>query len=217
MTDIQTPDQDGFWQNFKKERRKEPIRFFTMLIALASFLISSSALVGTAIGLRFVYLQFINVREQIAGLHESLDLQSYSAINSQVSEIDKVFIDQPGLRPYFYENQAWPKKAATRSKITSVAERKLDLFDFWFMSARHMDRKQYDMVSWKNYFISSFRNSRVLCDVLHAELDQYQDELRAIAGKSGCANITPRNLKVLDQLDSYFPTRTSFAPDNSGP
>jgi hypothetical protein len=205
MTDIQSPEPDGFWQTFRKERREEPIRFFTMLIALSSFAI-------TVIGLGFVFFQFVNVRQQITALHESLDLQSYSAINSQVSEIDKVFIDKPELRPYFYQNQAWPKDAATQGQLTSVAERKLDLFDFWFMSARHMDRKQYDMVSWKNYFVSSFRNSRVLCDVLRTEQGQYQDELRAIASQSGCANIAPRNPEVLVELEKYFPARTSFGP-----
>ena len=103
-----------------------------MLIAGLSLILTSTALV-------FVYLQVTNVKAQIGGVHQqvrrledSLDLQSYGAVNNQISELDRIFIDRPELRPFFYENRDWPSKKLLRDRVTSVAERKLDFIDFWF-------------------------------------------------------------------------------------
>ncbi len=202
----------SFWASFCRERLKKPTQFISMLIAGLSLILTSTALV-------FVYLQVTNVKAQIGGVHQqvrrledSLDLQSYGAVNNQISELDRIFIDRPELRPFFYENRDWPSKKLLRDRVTSVAERKLDFIDFWFTSALQMNLKRYDMQSWRNYFQRSFKQSRVLCDVLNDEKDDYGEELRSIAFKSGCTIVSPRERKSLDRLEKYFPPRTVFVP-----
>ena len=209
----ETPSKkDSFWASFCRERLKNPTQFISMLIAGLSLILTSTALF-------FVYLQVTNVKSQIDAVHEqvkrleaSLDLQSYGAVNNQISELDKIFVDRPELRPFFYENRDWPTKKLLRDRLTSVAERKLDFIDFWFTSALHMNLKRYDMQSWKNYFQRSFMKSRVLCDVLTDEKDDYGEELRSIALKSGCTTVSPRDRKSLERLEKYFPARTIFVP-----
>lgn len=202
LTDESKPkDTTSFRENLRNERRQEPIRFLTMLIALASFIVTSAALV-------FVSVQASNVKKQIRALNASLDLQSYSAINTQLAEIDNLFIDHPDLRPYFFEGAPWPSEEkpenlTLRRKLTSVAEKKLDFIDFWFMSARHLDLQRSDMVSWRNYFLGSFQNSPILCDVLKDEKEAYGEEVLSIAHKSGCP-IKPRRVESLRVIDDYF-------------
>ncbi|HKQ46410.1 MAG TPA: hypothetical protein VJS47_13555 [Rhizomicrobium sp.] len=209
-----TTETVSFWKKFKQEGREKPTQFLALIAQTTSLFVSITSLMLTVAGLVFVYFQIMNVKEQIVGLRNSLDMQSYSAINTQMSEIDKVFIDQPTLRPYFYKKQPWPDSdEMLRNKLTSVAERKLDFIDFWFTSARHLSLDEYDMVSWRNYFIDSFRNSRILCDVLTDEQSQYGEEIRSIAFKSGkCPGVRPVSLKSLQIVEEYFPPRRVFSP-----
>jgi hypothetical protein len=186
------PTKESFWSLVQQHRKANTIAFLALMIQACSLAIS-------LIGILFVIFQIRNVRE-------SLDSQSYGSINDKLNQIDMVFIQAPELRPYFFDNARWPDEKTAKDKLTAVAEARLDLMDYWFRQASHMNLEAYDMMAWRTFFTNSFQRSQILCDVLRTEQNEYGEPIRSLAQKSGyCPGVTPRDPKSLDRLEEYFP------------
>lgn len=131
--------------------------------------------------------------QQIVELHRALDSQAYSYIQQNLAKMDAVFISNPEMRLYFFEDADWPEATdgnrTLRSKISAVGEATLDTLDFFLAQYGHLQLKNYGLASWQNYLADSFSHSHVLCDVLRQHHREYGRTLRAIATEAGCKDI----------------------------
>jgi len=75
--------------------------------------------------------------------------------------IDKLFLDDPWLRPYFYEDRdlAWWSSGRRRAQVLSVAEVLIDFTDAIAGLRRHGQMSDRDYRNWKTFTESYYRNS----------------------------------------------------------
>jgi hypothetical protein len=116
------------------------------------------------ISLIIIYAQTRAIATQTEHSAASLRSTAYKAITDQEMEIDKLFIEHPKLRPYFYSGQKINEDNPDFAQAEAIAEYELDFFD----SAQHQLEyiavtKDIDMAEWNAYFDDSFRNSPILC------------------------------------------------------
>lgn len=78
--------------------------------------------VGVSIvGIWLVLRQLGQVRETILG-------NAFSNSFAELREIHKIFVDHPGLRPYFFDNESLSRDSEDYQQAKSVAEMYLDAF-----------------------------------------------------------------------------------------
>ena len=117
--------RETFWSLLQQHRKANTISFLALLVQMCSLAIS-------LIGILFIIFQINNV-------HAALDSQSYGSINDKLNEVESIFIQAPDLRPYFFDNKPWPDDETTKNKLWSIAETRLDLMDYWFRQANHLN------------------------------------------------------------------------------
>jgi len=125
--------------------------------------------------------------EQNTKMTDNMRASMYSTILVQTLEMDKVFLANPELRPYFYEGQNVSdvkKDTKAYQKIMTIAEYQLDYFELVGAQLDYIpedkDTKEEQEV-WGQYFADSFAKSPVLCKRLKADPGWYMDRLVKIA------------------------------------
>jgi hypothetical protein len=106
----------------------------------------------SVVGLAFVLWQLRRLRQTIEG-------NAFSSSFSELREIHKVFVDHPGLRPYFFDDEAVSPKSADYQQARAVAEMYLDAFvHMYVLRSRfpedlhhHMDLLIKDMVNRSSF------------------------------------------------------------------
>lgn len=116
----------------------------------------------------------------------------YATMNIQTLEMDKIFLERPYLRPYFYENQDLSKirDEKTRNEVMIVAEYQLDYFDLVMTQLDYIPTDKDsagDQASWIKYFIDSFAKSPALCKRVGDHPDWYMTRLVDLS-KKPCKN-----------------------------
>jgi hypothetical protein len=126
---------------------------------------------------------------QINQASASLQAASYQSIANNTLELDKIFIDKPELRPYFYYGRDINQNEKDYDLVMAVAEFLIDFFDSTLTQLEIMPKdKQLDMPAWKKYFSDSFANSPALCKRLQRNPNWYRPNLIEIASEP-CANM----------------------------
>jgi hypothetical protein len=125
--------------------------------------------------------------QQTTAQVESLRNSSYIAVNSKQLELDSIFIQNPDLRPYFFEKKKIDKNDKNYNKAVSVADYTIDYFDLlysqvdYFLPPR-IDQNQKALNSWKTYIKQSFKLSPILCQRLNEVKDWYTSEFVHFVG-----------------------------------
>lgn len=110
-----------------------------------------------------------------------------SPLKAQQLEIDKIFIEHPDLRKYFYDRAELPEAASHETaQAMAVAEFILDHFAAILPHTTVTGEPLLDTI-WRNYIRDSFANSRVLSLALRQHSDWYPSELRAIEREATAA------------------------------
>jgi len=112
----------------------------------------------------------------------SMKSSMYAIVNTQTLEMDKVFLERPHLRPYFYDNEDLSKirDKKTLREVMSVAEYQLDFFDLVMTQLDYIPTDKdspEDKVTWKKYIVDSFANSPALCKRIADDPDWYMTSL----------------------------------------
>jgi hypothetical protein len=118
----------------------------------------------------------------------NMQASMYATIGTQTLEMDKVFIENPGLRPYFYEDidiiEEKDKDKEKYNQVMAIAEYKVDLFDSIKTQLGYIPKdkdKNEDRATWDSYFADSFDKSPALCRHIHSHGSWYMQDLKSIA------------------------------------
>jgi hypothetical protein len=155
-------------QDLRDERNaKRPSRLLSFMKSFAPYAPVAEVLIG-CIGLITIGILIWQTKVQT----EALQLEATSAIYSGILDLDKIFLEKPELRPYFYEGVVIEPTAVNYDKVLSIAEYKLDLFDLFWQHSDHL-RERQDWVAWKNWISESFAKSPIMCTHLNTIQDMY--------------------------------------------
>lgn len=89
-------------------------------------------------------------------------IATYNSLTSLVLEIDKIFIEYPDLRPYFYNNTPLPAdmQEQDRNRTLAIAELYLDILEcIW---DRQPEFSKEDEASWRDWILDAFSTSPIL-------------------------------------------------------
>ena len=137
------------------------------LISLTISLLGLISIVGGLFSLVFFYRQTREIAIQTQHSHESLQSAAYQAIANHEMEVDRLFIENPRLRPYFFASQEISKISPDYSVAESIADYELDFFDSAQTQLKYLKSlPDVDMQAWQAYFDDSFTNSPILCQRL---------------------------------------------------
>jgi hypothetical protein len=123
---------------------------------------------------------------QASKLTASIDSATWNNVTNQEFALDKLFIDNPSTRKYFYEGVAIQRNDQLYDRVAATAEYMLDFIDTYFSSAQFIQPNTSDPYLWKRYFIHIFSNSPITCEILDARSDEYGDDINELA-KEPCA------------------------------
>ncbi len=102
---------------------------------------------------------------------QSQRITTYRSATDLVLEVDRVFIDHPQLRPYFYEDTVCPAGHLDKNLVDAVAELQLDVLECIWDS-----RDTYTSVdrdSWAQYIREVFAASPAIRDAYSANEGWY--------------------------------------------
>lgn len=145
---------------------------------LASLLLSAIALVS---------LFFISEQVRMSKIQSKAS--NTQTVTGPFLEIDKLFIADPELRPYFYDGQEISEDAPNYQKVLAVAEFQLDVFDTFFTQEDYVTLDTEERQNWVKYMGDSFHTSPALCRRLNPAQDWYTAKLVKLA-KSNCPKDT---------------------------
>lgn len=119
--------------------------------------ISLLTLLGT---LGFFYVQSKALLEQSREQTIATRATIYQNLTSMMIDIDKYFIDNPELKPYFYDKQDISEKDPLYGKVESIAEMIIDFLDFVLSHKEYMSKPDWE--EWELYAQYVYVKSPVL-------------------------------------------------------
>jgi hypothetical protein len=99
-------------------------------------------------------------------------------------EMDKIFIEKPELRPYFYDGVDIKDDDKNYNLVVAVAEYQIDYFDSAMTQMDYLPEDQdskEDRDTWNQYFADSFAHSPILCKRINQINRWYMQRLVKIA------------------------------------
>jgi hypothetical protein len=140
------------------------------------------ALFGNLVLLVSVVLLGLQVREMTKqsshGARATL-ASVYQAMNDNMLQINRLFVDRPRLRPYFYGKQELTDESPEeRESVEATAELFINFMDNVLTQMPLLPSNLAE--PWRTYFSSVLTSSPVLCDFWTRRRDWYSEEMRAL-------------------------------------
>ena len=121
---------------------------------------------------------------QYAGIRSTLESSTASSLYAQQQEIDRIFVDNVDLQPYFWHRQELPDASAIRdpaskleaqqlaARAEATAHRILDHFAHlkYQMGTQAFTSERAD---WEAYMRRSFADSLILCRALQGDQEAF--------------------------------------------
>lgn len=150
---------------------------------LLTILITAAGLISL-----FVLLnQTQEMAKQTRELSASLESTAYQTITNQELDLDKMFVDHPELRSYFFEGKDTTPDDPNYTRVQAVADFELDVFDSFYSQAPHVPDitpGNPAWTAWDTYIKDSFANSSALCRRLDSVQRWYTPSFIAIAAEA---------------------------------
>jgi hypothetical protein len=86
---------------------------------------------------------------------------AYDRATDLLLQIDRVIIEHPEVRPYFYDNQDLQPDDPIAPRVEAVAELILDAFEWIWRRQRGLNLK--DQEGWRRYILECLDSSTTLC------------------------------------------------------
>jgi len=161
-----------------------------------ALLVSGGGFILIIAGLLFTHRQIsINTEQlrlnttQSEKVAKSIRANVENATVTHVTTLDRIFIENPSLTPYFYERKTITDKDKDYPKVTAIAFMELDVFDLVVTQNKHYPEFWDTPGAWDEWVIDSFANSPILRDTLDKYPSWYGNSLKdlAIKGKAKAA------------------------------
>jgi hypothetical protein len=112
---------------------------------------------------------------------QSVEGSIYSNITTQSLAEDEIFINNPFLRPYFYEGKVLEPNDPLKHKVHATSEYLLDFFDsLESQLKKYPNLWIHEKREWEANIVDQFAWSPELCRYLDATKDWYSPELYAL-------------------------------------
>lgn len=137
-----------------------PIDWFDLLNTIFSGLGAVSAIlqtICTCLAFPTIILSIVYAMRQTRLLAEGTRASVYNSINSQMLELDRFFVENPDLKPYFYEGKEISETDENYLRVANVAEWIFDFMDNVFTLARFMPEYPW-RDTWYVYFKDLLKN-----------------------------------------------------------
>jgi hypothetical protein len=182
MMKLTSEEPGPFALSLEKQTVAKPIEFLTMLTAV--------------IGLAFLGWQ-------LSKLNENLESQAYSYIENQQLELDKIFIEHPNYRQFFYDGVSLPTgDGADARQILAIAELKLDVIDAFYSQADHINwAYHHTFPAWERYHEGSFLRSQIMCREICRYWNEYGTHIRAVAKRPNACGDTLKLTAIAGTAD----------------
>lgn len=147
------------------------------------------SLLVAAAGSAILIPTLVSLTQQTRAMRDQSEFLSIQIFSDNVLELDRVFIDRPEMRPYFYEGRDIEElDGEGRNRALAIAEFKLDVLGS--ISGVGSEYKMMHMQEVRRYIVRSFADSPVLCRYLRENHDVFGPELVRImedivAGREG--------------------------------
>jgi len=126
---------------------------------------------------------------QAQHLARSVESGAYQSIANELLELHKLYLEHPGLRPYFRDGRDIRSDDPNYGQALVLAEYQLDFFDSVWVQSEQMphilDRQGAQWLSWLAYMKDSFALSPIMCRHLDKSKTWYTPEFVAF-GKACC-------------------------------
>jgi hypothetical protein len=133
------------------------------------------ALFGNSVLLVSVILVGLQVRHGVRATLASV----YQAMNDNMLQINRLFVDRPSLRPYFYAGQELNHESSEeRERVEATAELFINFIDNVLTQMPLLPSSLAQ--PWRTYFASVTTSSPVLCDFWKRRREWYSEEMRAL-------------------------------------
>lgn len=142
---------------------------------LFNFGVAAAALIVSAIAAWYSQRQ---QRRQTEIEGRSLDVTTYQGASALALELDRVFIEYPMLRPYFYDGVAVPatgsgsgEQETLRNRVLAVAEFAVDTMEcIWDHRDTYNDE---DRPAWERWICDALSGSPACCELADENPDWY--------------------------------------------
>jgi hypothetical protein len=140
------------------------------------------ALLGNFVLIVSVILLGLQVREMAKqsshGARATL-ASVYQAMNDNMLQINRLFVDRPLLRPYFYgEQELTDESPEERERVEATAELFINFIDNVLTQMPLLPSNLAE--PWRTYFGSVTASSPVLCEFWERRREWYSEEMRAL-------------------------------------
>ena len=141
-------------------KNHSPYEIQSMIISILGFVVVVGALYLT--------------NEQLKANTSILDIATNQDIMSHTMDVDKLFIDSPDLRVYFFNKKDITSEDENYNKALAIADYQLDFFDAFLTQSSHSSSFQDKETreTWDSYMDNSFKNSPVMCKELKIVSDK---------------------------------------------
>ena len=134
------------------------------------------SLIVAALGFIAVIVSLFFLIRQTRFVAKTLKAALVDSLSNRQYDIDKLFIDQPEIRKYFYDGADTPTTGSVEyARVTATAEYILDFFVMVLIQKdEYTDLLPRDW--WLAYIKDMLTNSPVLCEVLEHRKEWYRKE-----------------------------------------
>lgn len=122
---------------------------------------------------------------QVHVANKGVSVNAYTAGSDPEIELDKAYLANHDLRPYFYENKHLDSNNPARTRVLALAEMSLDCFQVVLVQGtdNHDSLTKEEQEEDLNWIAESFKNSEVLRDFLDSHQSWYSKQLRDLRHK----------------------------------
>ena len=125
------------------------------------------ALLILAVGFYFIYDQISRIDSSVKESQKSADLATWNSVYQQWLILDKLFVDNPDIRPYIYSRKDISEDDPNYGKVQSYALYVINLIEY-AEGSRISEDSAYSArrETLEQYFFQIFANSPIVCRVL---------------------------------------------------
>jgi hypothetical protein len=167
---------------FLRKRDSDAVTFDAIHISdLIKLILSIGSFVTVCITLILLVLQNRVIVAQTKYTLESVESNVFGVVTNQNLAADAIFINNPELRPYFYEGQDITEADPLYNKVQAAAEYQLDYFESLTSQLRKYPLVwRHEKESWEKNIIDILSWSPVMCRYLDRHREWYNDNLQEL-------------------------------------